>query len=311
MAAYHDFRSVCQAVIEYLHRRIGFDLWLVTRVEGEQWIILQVDDHGGYGVQPGTVFRWADTFCCEMVRGNGPHIAPRTDCIKIYSDTPMSRAVKIGAYLGYPLMREDGSVFGTLCAIHPAPQPNQIVLEQSLVELLARLMATVLTAELKTLDGKRREERLAAQKFIDPVTDLFDHRGWGMLLAAEEDRCARYGSPACVVIIEVRDGDGDSAGGGDAPAIDEERLRVAAGCITAVTRGNDVVARVGDNSLAVLCVECDRGGSRALVARLNESLAGEQINASIGVAHRAPPLTTLPHAWTTATQSAASRDASP
>ena len=41
-------------------------------------------------------------------------------------------------------------------AIHPAPQPEQLVHEQPLVELLARLLATVLNAELKTVNERRQ-----------------------------------------------------------------------------------------------------------------------------------------------------------
>ena len=59
--AFHDFRAASAAVMQYLHhRRIGFDLWMVTRIAG-------VEDHG-FGIAPGSVFRWADTFCIEMVR---------------------------------------------------------------------------------------------------------------------------------------------------------------------------------------------------------------------------------------------------
>ena len=303
--AFHDFRSACAAVMHYLHRRIGFDLWMITRVEGEEWIILQVEDHG-FGVVPGSVFRWADTFCCEMVKGAGPHIAPRTDRVAVYADAAIGRDVKIGAYVGFPLLREDGSVFGTLCAVHPSPQPPAIVQESSLVELLTRLLSTILATELKTVAGARRSERVAAQQFLDPVTDLYDRRGWGKLLAAEEARCKLYGNAACVIAVELRSQYERAAAQG-ADAVDE-LLRLAAGCVTAVTRENDIVARVGPSTLAVLGVECDRGGAKAMMARLNSSLAGENVDAAIAIAHRSPPLLTLEHAWSEAERSASERN---
>jgi GGDEF domain-containing protein len=77
----------------------------------------------------------------------------------------------------------------------------------------------------------------------------------------------------------------------------EDLLRVAAGCLTAVVRTEDVVARVGRHSFGVIGIECDRVGAKALLARLNESLSGERVEASIAIAHRAPPLLTLAHAW--------------
>jgi diguanylate cyclase (GGDEF)-like protein len=302
--AFHDFPSACSAVLEYLHRKIGFDLWMVTRVEGEEWIILQVEDHG-YGVAPGSVFRWADTFCYEMVKGAGPNIAPRVDCVKVYADAALGRNVRIGAYVGFPLTREDGSLFGTLCAVHPAPQPPAITAEQPLIALLTRMLSTVLAADLRTADGARREERIAAQKFLDPVTDLYDARGWAMLLSAEEARCRAYGSAACVIAVDIaaqleratQQQRGARAG--------DEMLRIAARCITAVTREHDVVARVAPGSFAVLAVECDRAGAKALVARLNDSLAGERVDAVIATAHRAPPMLTLDHAWDQARRTAA------
>lgn len=48
----HDFATAAQAVLSFLHDRFGFGLWMVTRVEGDDWIVLQSDDHG-YGVPPG------------------------------------------------------------------------------------------------------------------------------------------------------------------------------------------------------------------------------------------------------------------
>ena len=55
----HDFESAGRSILEFLHKRFGFDLWMVTRTDGDNWIVLQTEDHG-YGVKPGTVFRWAD-----------------------------------------------------------------------------------------------------------------------------------------------------------------------------------------------------------------------------------------------------------
>lgn len=65
---FNDFDSAGRAVLAFLRRRLGFDLWMITRKEGDDWILLQTEAHG-YGVPVGTVFPWADTFCSEMVKG--------------------------------------------------------------------------------------------------------------------------------------------------------------------------------------------------------------------------------------------------
>ena len=123
----HDFESAGRAVLAFLHRRLGFGLWMITRTEGEDWIVLQVEDHG-YGISPGTVFRWADSFCSEMVQNNGPKVAPNSDIVPAYAAAPIGQQVPIKAYIGVPLSNADGSLFGTLCAIDPSrQQARQVV----------------------------------------------------------------------------------------------------------------------------------------------------------------------------------------
>jgi hypothetical protein len=50
-----NFGSVAHAVLSLLSNRFGFDLWMVTRIEGENWIVLQAKDKG-YGVKESSFF---------------------------------------------------------------------------------------------------------------------------------------------------------------------------------------------------------------------------------------------------------------
>jgi diguanylate cyclase (GGDEF)-like protein len=210
--------------------------------------------------------------------------------VPAYAAAPIGKVVKVGAYIGIPLMKEDGTLFGTLCAIHPAPQPDQIVMEQPMIELFTRLLASILSEELKTVPGAREAERSAAGAHRDEVTNLYDRTAWEQLVRAEERRCADYGNPASVVLLTLSDRPAASI-----EALDTEAER-AAGALTAATREKDVVARVGERQFAVLAVECDRAGTKALVARLTDALSSAQLQAAISVSHRCPPRT-LWHSW--------------
>ena len=185
-----DFSSAARAVLAFLHGRLGFDLWMVTRTEGDDWIVLQREDHG-YEVPQGAVFRWADSFCSQMVAGRGPRVAPCSAEVPVYANAPISRQVQIGAYVGVPLDRGDGSLFGTLCAIHPEAQPGEILAEQPLIELLAGLLCTLLESELRATEQVRLMERAEAEALTDALTGLYNRRGWERLLAGEEERCRR------------------------------------------------------------------------------------------------------------------------
>lgn len=280
-----DFESAGRAVLAFLSRRLGFDLWMVTRKEGDDWIVLQSEDHG-YGVAPGTVFRWADSFCSEMVKGNGPRIAPRSADVPAYDAAPIGRQIQIGSYVGLPLVRADGSLFGTLCAIHPSPQPESIVEEQELVELLGAILSTILEAELNAAEETRRCEKLQVEALTDQQTGLYNRRGWDRLLASEEERCVRYGHPAAVMIVDldelkaVNDSQGHAAG--------DALIARASATLRNVARASDIVARLGGDEFGVLLAECDRSNAQAFLARVRAALREANVEASIGLAIRNP-----------------------
>ncbi|MCY7387013.1 MAG: sensor domain-containing diguanylate cyclase [Burkholderiales bacterium] len=294
--SFTDFETAGRAVLAFLHQRLGFDLWMLTRTDGADWIVLQSEDHG-YGVDPGTVFCWADTFCSEMVQGKGPHVAPRSALVPAYDAAPIGRQVQIKAYVGQPLVRADGSLFGTLCAIHPSPQPESIVGEQALIALLAAMLSTILQADLRATEEARRAERLEAEALTDALTDLYNRRGWDRLLAYEEERCRRYGHPAAILIADleemkqVNDSEGHAAG-------DAYIVRAGAALRNA-SRSLDIVARLGGDEFGILCAECDRVCGEALLKRVRAALAEANVKASVGLAMRDPSVG-LRRAWETA-----------
>jgi GAF domain-containing protein len=120
--AFADFTAASGAVLELLRDRFGFALWTITRAAGEDWILLSVQDEG-YGIRSGDVFRWSDSMCSRMVAGLGPNVAGDVSLIPAYAEAPITGQLDIGAYIGVPLTRPDGTVFGTMCAIDPAPCP--------------------------------------------------------------------------------------------------------------------------------------------------------------------------------------------
>ncbi len=293
-----DFNTAALAVLTYLHDRIGFDLWMVTRTEGNDWIVLQAHDQG-YGVKTGDVFNWTDSFCSRMIEGKGPRIAPCSDTVEAYASAPIGQQVKIGAYVGVPLTQEDGSLFGTLCAIDPAPQPPVIQQELPLIELLAQLLSRILQAEMKLVEQTRLAEHLQTEALTDVLTGLYNRRGWDQLLNSEEERCAIYGYPACIIVIDIddlqvtSDSQGNPAGDG--------LLQQTGAVLRQITRRQDIVARIGGNEFAMLCVECTLAEGEHIRQRLNQALVAHQLRAAVGIAGRHPSQG-LRWAWANADQ---------
>ena len=288
-----DFASAARRIMAHLRDRLGFGLWMVTRAEGDDWIVLDALG-AGYDVKAGDVLRWSDSLCRHMVAGDGPRVATRAGEVPAYRGAGLARTMPVGAYLGMPIHGPDGSLFGTLCAFDPAPQPDAVAAELPLVQLLSDLLASILTHELGTLGEARRTERASLDADADPLTRLPNRRAWQRLLEAEEVRCRRYGHPAGVMLVDldemkaVNDSGGLRAG--------DELLMAAAQVLRRAGRSSDLIARIGGDEFAILAAECDPTTARALTHRIERALADNHISASLGFAARDPAVG-LAAAW--------------
>jgi diguanylate cyclase (GGDEF)-like protein len=278
-----DFAQASTAVLADLRQRLGFGLCMVTRRTGDDRIVVHADGDA-YGVRAGDRSRWSDSLCAQMVDGHGPQIAPDARAVPAYAAAPDFSAHEIGAYLGVPLETPDGAVLGTLCGFDPAAKPGDIEAELPTLRLLARLLATILSAEMETDAVGRWAERAQRADETDPLTGLANRRAWALASEAEEDRCRRFGTPAAVVAVEL---DGlkevnDSRG----PTTGDRLLRVAASVLADRTRSGDLVARVGGGEFAVLLLDTESAAAGIVEARLRTALDEAGVRVAVGAATR-------------------------
>jgi diguanylate cyclase len=289
LGSFGDFESAAHAVLQQLQGELGLRHWMVTRTEGQDWIVLATrKGSGAYAIQAGDVLRWSDSFCSRMVRGDGPRIAPRAMDVPAYASAPMANQFKIAAYVGAPLVNTDGTLFGTLCAIDPVAQPGDLVDAQPTVELFARLLSTVLGRERQLAEEVRRREHAEDDADRDLLTGQLNERGWTRILAAEEARCKRTGAPACVIVGNLDSLNTATDRGGQAAR--DELLLFAARVIAAVCRPGDAAARLGEDGFAILAPETAPNAGAALLDRLRSVLGSAGIPASLGMASRNPAL---------------------
>lgn len=269
-----DFADCGRQVLAHLHQRLGFDLWLITRAQGEQLVVLQA---AGQGAQDGDSSPWTDSLCQRMVDGALPRIAPDLQALGVQTD--------FGAYVGFPLRQPCGALFGTLCGFAAQAQPRPSALDEQLLGLQADLLSALLQRELSLGEARRAAERadLAAQS--DALTGLLNRGAWDRLLAAEEARCRRLGHAAAVAVIDLdglkqaNDTQGHAAG--------DRLLQAAARALRAAARSADLVARLGGDEFALLAVEYGDAPER-LQQRIAQALADAGVAGSIGVALRLP-----------------------
>lgn len=297
-APYADFAEASRAVLRYLKQTIPFGAWIVSRIEGRDYVVLAVEADAG-GIKAGDTLPAEDTMCLRMLAGEGPHIAPDVQRVPAYQALLGRYPQAIGAYIGFPLQREDGSDFGTLCAVDAQRREADIEAHRGLLELMARLLATILHFDLQREDLWRRALHGQAQSMTDALTGALNRRGWDLVCAREDDHCRHYGDPLCVLQIDldglkrINDEQGHAAG--------DHHIALAARTVKAQLPTAAALARTGGDEFSVLLPKLRAAEAQSWLPQLREALDVAGVAASIGLAQR-KPWRDIAEAWQRADQ---------
>lgn len=149
----HDFQDDIDAVsrldavntiLNVICQTTGMGFAAVARVTEDRWIACQVVDQIDFGLTPGGELEVVSTICNE-IRQTGQavvidHVAE--DSSFSGHHTPLQYGFQ--SYISMPIIRQDGSFFGTLCAIDPKPAKLRNPATIGMFEMFAKLIAAQL-----------------------------------------------------------------------------------------------------------------------------------------------------------------------
>jgi diguanylate cyclase (GGDEF)-like protein/PAS domain S-box-containing protein len=130
----------------------------LSRREGDMMRYDRVHDRMGMGLPTGTVAPLAETYCATMLAAAAPALVvedARAD--PRFADKAATRLLGIGAYSGVPLYQSDGQLYGTLCALHPAPRRVQDG-EIALLQLAGRIIMGAVETSARAEEALRANE---------------------------------------------------------------------------------------------------------------------------------------------------------
>ena len=149
MTPAHDFHEDIAAIgrsptiptlLETIVLATGMGFTAVARVTDTRWVTCQAVDHINFGLKPGDELDVESTLCHE-VRNYGEEIViDDVHSDPHYVDHHCPAQYDFRSYISVPILRADGSFFGTLCAIDPTPR----VLKQDRILAMFRLFARMI-----------------------------------------------------------------------------------------------------------------------------------------------------------------------
>jgi signal transduction histidine kinase len=128
-------------ILEVVCRSTGMGFSAVSRVTEDRWVCCAVRDEIAFGLVPGGELEIETTICHEIRQSGESVVIDHVASDETYCGHHTPAKYGFQSYISMPIMRSDGSMFGTLCAIDPNPaklnNPQIIGMFKLFAELIA------------------------------------------------------------------------------------------------------------------------------------------------------------------------------
>jgi signal transduction histidine kinase len=128
-------------ILQVVCQSTGMGFAAVARVTEGRWIACSVLDRIDFGLKPGGELKLETTICHEIRQSREGVVIDHVAEDEVYHGHHTPAMYGFQSYISMPILRKDGSMFGTLCAIDPNPHrlktPGTIGMFKLFAELIA------------------------------------------------------------------------------------------------------------------------------------------------------------------------------
>ena len=157
--------TIVPTLLDVICRTTGMGFSAIARVTDEKWIACQVRDDISFGLQPGGELVLETTICHEIRQSGKEVVIDNVAMDEAFSNHATPAKYGFQSYISMPIIRKNGTFFGTLCAINPRPAKLKNPAVIGMFQLFADLISFHLNAieELAFSEQKLQEERKIAE----------------------------------------------------------------------------------------------------------------------------------------------------
>jgi signal transduction histidine kinase len=121
----------------------------VARVTEDRWVCLAANDQLAFGLMPGGELKVNTTICREVRECNRAVVIDHVAEDSAFRDHPTPAMYGFQSHISMPIFLRDGTFYGTLCAIDPAPRKINDTGIVGMFRLFAGLIADQLETRLR------------------------------------------------------------------------------------------------------------------------------------------------------------------
>lgn len=152
-------------MLEVICLTTGMGFAAVARVTDKQWVACSVRDEIQFGLKPGDELALQTTICHEIRQSGQGVIIDHVEKDEAFCGHPTPAMYGFQSYISMPIMRRNGTFFGTLCAIDPKPaklnNPQVIGMFNLYTDLISfhlNALEQITATQTKLLEERRNAE---------------------------------------------------------------------------------------------------------------------------------------------------------
>lgn len=168
--------DVVPSILEVCCRITGMGFAAVARVTETEWTACAVRDEIAFGVGVGGKLEVKTTLCDEVRSERDTIVIDHAAEDPRFADHPTPRLYGLQSYISTPIIRSDGTLFGTLCAIDRTPHRVSGRETVQTFKLFAQLIASQLDAEQRLVVSETALlDQAAAQELQEQFIAVLGH----------------------------------------------------------------------------------------------------------------------------------------
>ncbi|BAJ02980.1 sensor domain-containing diguanylate cyclase [Shewanella violacea] len=192
--------------------------------------------------QAGSIDLNSNIYCHQVVKNSAKLYVRDAKLDPQWSDNPEYTEDNYVSYLGLPISWPDGSIFGTLCVL----DTKVTHYSQTYINALA-VIKEVIDSDLRHL---YKENQLLTLSYTDPLTQIYNRRGFEDLLISTQDLAQRLNRQLILLYFDLDQF--KQANDNYGHEIGDEILKTFAKMLKINSRSCDLVARWGGDEFLVL-----------------------------------------------------------
>ncbi len=263
------------SIFQLVHKILGMHIVLYSHLEGDSLIVQEAYSstkvRGAPPFRAGMAIPLEHTFCQFVCRSARPLVISDAAGIAPFSALPIHRDMGFAAYVGLPLIRQNGAILGTISGLHYFP----IAIDIEQIGMM-QVVADALLSQIERITMLQQLERQRAAGLLalrDALTGLPNRRAFDDAVEAGIARAASDSHALALIFADIdhfklfNDQHGHDTG--------DAVLRLIAARLTWTIGDAGMVFRLGGEELVTLLPNTDGKAALTIAERLRQAVRAD------------------------------------